>query len=64
MSVGIVTVCASPEPVFHSPKAIVWLDPSWMSRSPNGRPVTWNSPLGGPPATPACHSMPDPYDAK
>ena len=37
MSCGIVTVFTLPEPVFHSPKAIVLLVPSVIEASVGGR---------------------------
>ena len=39
MSVGMVTAFRLPEPVFHSPKAMVLLVPSWMDAIPIGLPL-------------------------
>src|ERR1051325_11115525 len=66
MSAPLVTVPWLPLPDFHSPMPIVLLVPSWMSRIPIAGPVTWKTPLGGPPARwgGATHSMLAPYEAK
>ena len=66
MSEYCVTLPDWPLPIFHSPKAMVLLDPSVMLRRPIGGPATQNMPLGGPPARcgDATHSMLAPYDAK
>src|SRR5690349_2246695 len=48
MSEGSETRLVSPSPIFHSPKAIVWLVPSMMPAIETTAPY-WNTPLGGPP---------------
>src|SRR5690349_2115428 len=64
MSVGMVSVDWMPVPAFHSPKAIVFVDPSVMSRSPIDAPRYWNTPLGGPAVCPASYSSDEPVEAK
>src|SRR5436190_2144129 len=46
---GIVMTFWLPLPTFHSPKAMVLLAPSVMSRRPMAEPPNWSTPLGGPP---------------
>ncbi len=62
MSTGMVVTFLLPLPDLHSPKAMVLLLPSVTSRRPIAGPVTWNMPLGGPPARcgGATHSIPEP----